>query len=168
MGMLQDPTFWQKEKECSLLKAEVQAGFLKRHEASNYEELFAIARGWCTTLGLTDAEIAAERAAFDAQAGDPDFAFERIFERDADRTFKDRGNRVRLMHILTLVQARLEGDYHQGVSMVVGFLLLTLDAGRVLAVVARLLSDPRFIPQVRQRREGEAWGWGRHRRITRL
>lgn len=64
--------------------------------------------------------------------------FERIFIRDGERSFNEPKHRIALCHALTFLQERvLNNDYHQGLSMIVSFLMCFLPLPHVLAMIIK-------------------------------
>jgi hypothetical protein len=71
---------------------------------------------------------------------------DRIHIHDAERTFTTTENRQALIRILNLLNHRF-GDYHQGLSYVSSFLLLTCEEQTVIDILSHLNSNPKYIPQ---------------------
>lgn len=61
----------------------------------------------------------------------------RIFELDAERTFKDEKNKSTLRNTLSLIYSYI-GDYHQGEGFVIAFLLIYLSPSELVTVIKAL------------------------------
>lgn len=61
----------------------------------------------------------------------------RIFELDAERTFKDEENKATLRNTLSLIYSYI-GDYHQGEGFVIAFLLIYLTPSELVTVIKAL------------------------------
>eukprot|EP01102_Stenamoeba_stenopodia_P010114 TRINITY_DN3010_c0_g1_i1.p1 TRINITY_DN3010_c0_g1~~TRINITY_DN3010_c0_g1_i1.p1 ORF type:complete len:441 (+),score=56.12 TRINITY_DN3010_c0_g1_i1:73-1395(+) len=72
----------------------------------------------------------------------------RIFLADAERTFAGEECRTRLLRLLAhLVDGdALNGEYHQGMCFVVGFLLLILDEPSIVKLIGTFAKDSKYIP----------------------
>jgi hypothetical protein len=70
---------------------------------------------------------------------------ERIIKHDAERTFLNPERRKTLARILSCFENHFH-DYHQGLSLTCGFLLLTLKEQEVANIISLLASNPKYIP----------------------
>ncbi len=62
-----------------------------------------------------------------------------------ERTFRSDKRRKALVNLLDSLSKR-HGDYHQGLSYITSFLLLTLDEPTVRAVITKLHDEPKYMP----------------------
>lgn len=146
-----DPRFLLEEGNSSITLA--NNGFLQAEFAKDkFASMFARADKWYRTVGATDEELAQISADFVQHIEEFQTSkskFEPIYVRDAERTYITEYRRLLLCHFLTFVQKRaLKGDYHQGVSMIAGFLLIFLPVPKVIAMLCAASTQPRFIPDV--------------------
>jgi hypothetical protein len=68
---------------------------------------------------------------------------ESILWRDAERTFKTEPFREQMIKVLELVA---DGDYHQGMGYLTGFLLLLVPPGDVSKMLHRIGTDDKYTP----------------------
>jgi len=68
---------------------------------------------------------------------------ESILWRDAERTFKTEPYREQMIKVLELVA---DGDYHQGMGYLTGFLLLVVPPGDVSKMLHRIGTDEKYTP----------------------
>jgi len=69
----------------------------------------------------------------------------RIITHDAERTFLNKDRRKTLVRILTCYENQFK-DYHQGLSLTCGFLLLSMNEQDVADIIAVLAGHPKYIP----------------------
>jgi len=129
-------SFWEKEGLAPLLKK--NRGFLKEQESN--ENVLVEASKWSSLVGL-DVDPLASFSELNLNDKKP----ERIFKKDAERTFATAENQQLLTNLLTSLHSKI-GNYHQGLSFVASFLMLTLDPPTVFRIIIRLNDDPRYIP----------------------
>jgi hypothetical protein len=70
----------------------------------------------------------------------------RIITHDAERTFLNKDRRKSLVRILSCYENHFK-DYHQGLSLTCGFLLLTMTEQEVADIISVLASHPKYIPE---------------------
>jgi len=70
----------------------------------------------------------------------------RIITLDAERTYHDKERRKTLVKILSCYDNRFN-DYHQALSLVSGFLLLSMSEQDVANIVTALATNPKYIPE---------------------
>jgi hypothetical protein len=125
---------FEEEKNAPLLDSE--RGFLKKdidgalNRAAKWPELIS-------DLAPVDRE---QYEKDQAELPPPD----RIFIHDAERTFISTRNRQKLMRILNLLSKKFE-DYHQGLSYVTSFLLLTLDEPDAVNLLQHLNDNEKYV-----------------------
>jgi len=68
-----------------------------------------------------------------------------IITHDAERTFIGNARRKILVRLLSCYENRFK-DYHQGLALVSGFLLMTLKEQEVADIVTALATNPMYIP----------------------
>lgn len=150
--LLDDPNCLEEEAVSSITLA--NNNFLQdEHAKDNFESMFQRANKWCTSSGVTEEEVEETREKYIAHLNEfvnrKDVEFDRIFVRDSERSFNTREHRVALCHVLTYLQENhLGGDYHQGLSMLIAFLMFFLETPKVIAMAVRAASHERFIPKV--------------------
>jgi len=135
--MLKQQTFWEKEGEAPLMGK--NRGFLKKGE----EETKAVmerANKWKGIMNVTEDPEAKAFEKFEI-TGEP----ERIFVKDAERTFFSDENRLNLIRVLSFLSKKF-GDYHQGLSYVTSFLLLTHDVNTTIEMLMFMNKNEKFIP----------------------
>lgn len=125
--MIENDAFWSKETEAPLLKR--NAGFLTRERVPS---LLRRADAWAS---LVEARGPVAIPDWKVTCSDPGSL--RIFQLDAERTFKDEQHRCDLVETLCTIFDDIK-DYHQGMGFVVAFLLLFLDKKRVAQLVLGL------------------------------
>lgn len=122
-------------------------------EKDQFESMYLRANKWCSDAGVTDEEVAETKEKYLNHLNEfinrPDVEFDRIFVRDSERSYNTRPHRVALCHVLTyLKEHHLEGDYHQGLSMLISFLMFFLETPKVIAMAVRAATQERFVPKV--------------------
>jgi hypothetical protein len=148
--MLKNPqTWWEQEVDASILL--LNQGFLEAEQKNDeFKSLFVMARQWLADAEIDATTVEAADAQLQAQVklhNDEKKVFERIFERDAERAFVSPKNREIMMHILTILKRdHLAGEYHQGAGLICAFLLLTLSPSEVLALLAKISSASKYLP----------------------
>jgi hypothetical protein len=71
---------------------------------------------------------------------------QRIITHDAERTFLNKDKRKTLVRILSCYENHFK-DYHQGLSLICGFLLLSMNEQDVADIVSVLASHQKYIPE---------------------
>jgi hypothetical protein len=127
--MIRLEDFWKHERNAPLL--DLNQGFIENLGDGVFERTGK----WPSMLGISEV----------AQITYADDEPERIFILDAERTFFGPENRKRLVRILTHLSKKF-ADYHQALSYVTSFLLLTLDEHTTAAMLSHINSHPKFIP----------------------
>ena len=135
-GILFEPHFWAKEKGAPLLRR--NSGFLKMGEPLS-ESLSALVEGWPALCG---ADVPPERPLPHCPI---DEAAERIFLRDAERTFADSGHRRRMMDLLARIWPESK-DYHQGLGYICSLLILLFDDETILRILLRICREDKYTP----------------------
>lgn len=69
----------------------------------------------------------------------------RIIIKDSERTFMASEDRERVARFMRVVVHKF-GDYHQALSFLASVLLLFLPEGKVLAMLEKINSNPKYIP----------------------
>lgn len=126
--MIRETTFWDRELEAPLLKR--NAGFITPDSVNTVLER---ARHWIDLSRDRGGDIQLPK--WKIKCDDP--ASQRIFELDAERTFKDPQHRQDFVGALSTVYEETR-DYHQGLGFIVAFLLLFLNKEEVVKIVLRL------------------------------
>lgn len=70
----------------------------------------------------------------------------RIICHDAERVYLGSDRRKKLSMLLSCYEKKFN-DYHQGLALTSGFLLLTLNGDDVATIISTLATDPKYIPQ---------------------
>lgn len=142
--MLNAHSFWEEEESASLLTSD--HGYLQKQLCEDgYASLFALASTWLDSAGVSKSDIEAEAKVWEEHLnGWGDSEFERIHLHDAQRVFRAVESQERLAHVLTIIQGRI-GDYHQAMSLVGGFLLLTLEPPAVVALLHEITTSTRYL-----------------------
>ncbi|KAH8738936.1 TBC domain containing protein [Cryptosporidium ryanae] len=140
--MIKSPEFWDKESKAPLLKRNAN---LFSNESKETDEHIKRAESWlevalcpnqqvksineCSNnykclynVNLVPLDQGIEIKLLD-NTSDPEI--NRIFKLDAERTFSDEENRVKMIKVLSTIYQEIK-DYHQGLGFVVAFLLLQL------------------------------------------
>ncbi|KAL0476678.1 tbc-6 [Acrasis kona] len=131
--MIRTTGFWEKEKKAPLLNLE--NNFMQK----DVEAVVARAKTWPSLIdGLESVAQDQYKEQLEQQT-----EIDRIFIHDAERTFSDDGNRKKLMTILSYLTKEF-GDYHQGLSYVTSFLLLTLDEATVINILKNLNASEKY------------------------
>lgn len=125
--MIENDAFWDKEVEAPLLDR--NAGFITR---KSVPALLTRANEWAN---LVEDRGHVEIPEWKTTCSHP--ASLRIFELDAERTFKDEKHRRDLVETLCTIYDDIQ-DYHQGMGFIVAFLLLFLEKKRVAQLVLGL------------------------------
>jgi hypothetical protein len=129
-----DKTLWEKEFQAPILDTE--KGFLKKDEQGALDR----AATWPSLIeNLPNVDV----EKYESELKNLPEA-DRIHIHDAERTFKDTDNRQKLIRILNLLNQRFK-DYHQGLSYVTSFLLLTLDEATAVTILTHLFNDEKYI-----------------------
>lgn len=130
--------FWKHESEAPLLKKNY--GFIKPNEDN--ETLTKRASQWSELLKNFKKRDSTDVSKFSQYQieGEP----ERIFVKDAERTFFGDQNRQHLIRVLSFLSSNFQ-DYAQAASYVTSFLLLTLPVDEVVDVVLHLNNDEDFL-----------------------
>mmetsp|Transcript_5661 Transcript_5661/g.16994 ORF Transcript_5661/g.16994 Transcript_5661/m.16994 type:complete len:317 (-) Transcript_5661:186-1136(-) len=134
--MLRANDFWDKEKGAPLLRR--NAEFLPKGEPLPAELADRVA-AWPGLCGA-DAEVDPP-----LEPSAPDEAADRIFLRDAERTFADEGHRQRMIGLLGRVWP-LTKDYHQGLGYIASLLLLLFDEETAFRMLLRIGRDDKYSP----------------------
>ncbi len=116
-GLLSDPGFWSTEKGAPLLRR--NAGLIPLGELLP-DDVAARVAGWPSLCG---ADVEPDPP---LEPCTPDESAERIFMRDAERTFISVAYRARMIGLLRRVWP-ITKDYHQGMGYVASLLLLFFD-----------------------------------------
>jgi hypothetical protein len=135
-GMMSEPDFWEKEKGAPLLRR--NAGYLPAGEPLPESVAVRVA-GWPALCGAeSPPEPPLEPCPIDE-------ATERIFLRDAERTFADAGHRERMMSLLARVWPATK-DYHQGLGYITSLLVLVFDDETCERILLRVCREPKYTP----------------------
>ena len=115
-GFLTEPDFWEEEGDAPVMN--LNNNFLSAGRDNS--DLYPRLKQWLSDAGATPAFIAEQKQQFEAFAADfvaqktePD----RIFVKDAVRTFRSEKHQTLLIHMLSYMQTQFNGDYHQGVCL---------------------------------------------------
>ena len=136
-GLLDEPAFWSKEGGAPLLRR--NALFLTPGEPLSSELEARVAR-W-PELAAADASGEEEAPA----GGCDDEAAQRIFLRDAERTFRDAGHQQQMIALLEKVWPET-CDYHQGLGYISSLLMLLFDERTTVRILLRLARDDKYTP----------------------
>eukprot|EP00762_Andalucia_godoyi_P000285 ANDGO_03239.mRNA.1 hypothetical protein len=137
--MFRDPSFWKTENEHPVIPLIESSFSLSEPENAELtrqigDRILARVPSVASVMGTVDLPAPSE--------------FERIFEMDAERTFREVGRRNLLAGILSRHKKK-HGDYHQGLSYIASSLLLVLDSvDAVVAVLDHLSSDDNLMKDV--------------------
>eukprot|EP00761_Pharyngomonas_kirbyi_P014133 gb/GECH01014163.1/.p1 GENE.gb/GECH01014163.1/~~gb/GECH01014163.1/.p1 ORF type:complete len:366 (+),score=124.89 gb/GECH01014163.1/:1-1098(+) len=131
--MLRQDNFFENEREAPLLIQE--KGYL---EDLGVEKAINRTAEWPSLVGIDKED---EIESFETEQPD------RIFIRDAERTFLTEENRNSTVNMLVTLNHQL-GDYHQALCYVASFMRLTLDKDSVVKIILKLAHDSKYIPQV--------------------
>jgi len=129
--MLREENFWIEEKLAPLLS--LNNKFIEKGEKTS--ELFQRVSRWRSVANpnlKTHSKV---------KIVEPS----RIIKCDAERTFKSEANREKLCSCLAYL-GDCFGDYHQGLSYVTSFLLLTLPEEEVITILLYLNEDQKYVP----------------------
>ena len=137
-AMLSSPNFWKQEKGAPLLRR--NQNFLPEHQPLP-QQLEQRLQHWphlCQAHKDDDQKPTTNQTT-------PDEAAERIFLRDAERTFAHKDNRDLMIHLLRRVWPETE-DYHQGLGYVASVLLLFFDLDTAERMLRQLNRDDKYTP----------------------
>eukprot|EP01122_Echinamoeba_exundans_P009245 TRINITY_DN3224_c0_g1_i3.p1 TRINITY_DN3224_c0_g1~~TRINITY_DN3224_c0_g1_i3.p1 ORF type:complete len:402 (-),score=115.43 TRINITY_DN3224_c0_g1_i3:189-1394(-) len=134
---LKQTGFWEAEKTAPLML--LNKGYL---ESKGFDYMFERAEKW-VSLVLTPEEIAAPEV--QQMVWPEGLEISRIIIRDAERTFMADEDRQKIAKFLSVVEHKF-GDYAQGLSFLASLLLLFLPEGKVLAMLSKINTDPKYIP----------------------
>lgn len=126
--MIKNPSFWEKELEAPLLNR--NAKFITKESVNKVLERSQL---WADLV--REKTDAIELPEWKAHSSDP--ASQRIFELDAERTFRHPEHRRSLVETLATIYEETQ-DYHQGVGFIASFLLLFLKKEDVAKIVIAL------------------------------
>jgi hypothetical protein len=148
--MVHDETFLPEEYHSPI--ALLNNNYWQDQKAlDEYATIKARADTWFQATKVTDEELekisTQLTANITAMIADPDAQFDRIFIRDTERAFNAPKRRTALCHILTYLKGvTLQGDYHQGLSMMCAFLHCFLPAPKVIAMAIH--ANEKLLPKV--------------------
>ena len=125
--MIKNEEFWEVESGAPLLNR--NAGYIQR---DNIDALLTRAREWSASVESRGPIVLSEW-----KTSCPHPESQRIFELDAERTFKATQHRQDLVQTLCTIYHHLH-DYHQGMGFIVAFLLLFLNKKEVANLVVGL------------------------------
>uniref|UniRef100_A0A6B2L7P7 Rab-GAP TBC domain-containing protein n=1 Tax=Arcella intermedia TaxID=1963864 RepID=A0A6B2L7P7_9EUKA len=128
-------------RNSKFLEEERNAPLLDRNnnylEGATLEALFERASEWPGLVGATQGYKVENVGVTNSN---------RIIMADAERTFLDPTRRKTLVRILSCYENKF-GDYHQGLSLFSGFLLLTLPEQAVANIAFALATQSKYIPE---------------------
>lgn len=136
--MLNDADFWSREKGAPLLRR-------NHHFLAQGEPLDADLRDRVDKWPALCAADDGGGAVAPPEHKKPDDAAERIFLRDAERTFADETDRAAMISLLRRTWPET-ADYHQGLGYVASVLLLLFDEETALRILLRLARDDKYTP----------------------
>jgi len=136
--MLQSPKFWKAEAEAPLMTK--NRGFLS---ADNTSQILERTAKWNSLIKKTQEQDLSSIPTLD-QLKDVEKP-QRIFVKDAERTFFDDEHRKNLIKVHTLVNSKF-GDYHQGLGYVTSFLLLTHDVPTTVSILSEVNQNEFYLP----------------------
>jgi len=134
--MLKQDSFWEKEGGAPLLNK--NRGFLKPNEDN--KEIIERVQKWPSLMSLSEEKKSKDFKNFTV-IGEPD----RIFIKDAERTFFNENNRQTLIRILSYLKSIFK-DYAQALSYLTSTLLLYLDEETVVEMLYKINFDEKYIP----------------------
>lgn len=134
--MIRDESFWACELEAPLLNR--NAGFITR---GSVDKLIDRAQQWRDLVNAKSSNSEISVPEWTTRCPDP--ASQRIFELDAERTFRDSKHRQDLAETLSTIYQETQ-DYHQGLGFITSFLLLFLDKKDVAKIVLALNKE--YVP----------------------
>jgi len=149
---LKDPAAFGEEEDAPIM-LRAHRFLHAEKKKDNFESMYKRALEWCTSIGVTDADVAEARSLLEKQVkdfeSDPDAKFEHIIYLDSVRALNSPERRKQLCHVLTTLRnGTLGKDYHQGLSIICAFLMLFLEAPRVVAMIIKANTNPKYIPDV--------------------